>query len=467
MSLNELKEALVEEKLTIPESYLQYFPDYSVKKKGDGHDKQYLHQRCSGGKRWAFFGLLKIYAVYALYPFFSYHLAECQEHGMASTIGKDTPMVLTWWLVIFPLGVWLQSKCLQYVLGEQLSATKQWAGLTLPLKYPLPCLPCIGAFWQWLLAMNIFSNFARQMGFMWNAEVLGMAVKTDSCPNVHTINELWETTMGDSILINNPIFRILGFNAKASRFTHWIVAAYLLQLAQPIFVFMFSWPRASGRKYVDDDYETIYEWTGTNDLSVLMIQADMACMDAVTDHATLYAMEEMKSLVEGEGGHLGREGHKHMHRLKRLRYLKTLLTQLERTVSKFALVILVQNVFTANVQTTLFAIIVHFEGWHLSPSGGQFPIFFNLIMCFIGTISGLGDIANFKQSFGHFWSHVPHEETDKQVLEVRHKIKMVSIRFVIYLVIYVGVTLWTLMKGIALFTCDSKLWNWGTGCVPE
>mmetsp|Transcript_13275 Transcript_13275/g.22864 ORF Transcript_13275/g.22864 Transcript_13275/m.22864 type:complete len:208 (+) Transcript_13275:3-626(+) len=187
---------------------------------------------------------------------------------------------------------------------------------------------------------------------------------------------------------------------------------------------------------------------------------------------------------------------------KEIEYLYLLVSQIQRVIMKFVLVGLVQNAANANVQISLFAISIVTDGnefqpfnkwWKCIPIGlnpKQWPMFFNIVMCLVGTILGVGEIVNLYQLFRKFAEFAPDVKDLRgfrfcrrfillvlnshflscgsmrsPIQRLQKRIWRLCFRFIVYLSLFSGVTWWSLRKLVAMYHCPDRLWNFWSGCV--
>lgn len=630
---------MVEPLLNAPEDPDEGIPEF-FKPKGSDDD---LRQTARSGQFWAWLGIIRMFIIYFAYPILCFRTAKC-VNGFPTSVGTLEDVFPGFLLWGFATCIPIQIFAARAVVRGQIRALPEIVGGTFPIPYSFLARRLFGnritkkgVFWIWFISINLISGFANQMGFVWNAEVLGMVYASstkekahflgferEACPD--SISKVWSSVMKGSVLWGKLENSLFGWNPAQDTFQYYIGVVYALTSIQLFFALAVSirGPNRYGKVLPPEGQagsdtlqkKTLYEFSGTNNLQQLLLQAEMGRVDAATDlhtpwverkieekyrklqeysetdlgvdaalqnykkfynvkDATIAQLQDSKPGVSGWGryrldnvvtykvptgqivvfvlfkGRLnyyvngdaevndvtelnitersvvirgssggtwdsvrstgcqlteGKVMRDNLGKIEKLfaksqertghetEYLYLLVSQMQRVIAKFLVVGILQNVATANVQCTLYAMYVLMQKGSFFKKGElytqQWPVFFNLVMCLVGTLLALGDIFNLKKIFKMFLDHTPDLKNVRGICwwrrfmllilfsylpecvnysvvqRLRSRVWRLLLRFVLYMVIYFVVTAWTITKFVSIWACESSLFNVGTGCVP-
>lgn len=515
--------------------YMPYMRNTSKEWIIDIHGANHIRECAKKGQFWASLGILRLLSIYILFPIWvNRSFADCdkpaetKDIGLASAVGNDTWMFLTFIFFYFPLFFVLQTKCLQAVLGTHLRSVTREGTETqsetdgsgtskcqkavpeiIGSNYP-PLQMLINFVWVkclrqpltntstfvlWFLSVSTIPFFARHMAFMWNAEVLGMILKTDSgiqqsplkyifndCPGQYPtgLQYVWAKTM-ESSTPYKAFCWLLHWDPGHAQFANFVALTYGIVFLEFVFALAATLrvrqinicgfeqlpTHGGGRKNATLRFKTLYDVSGTNDLSVLMHQADIACFDAVTDLQTkweLGRLSNFKACMKAKNIQFS-----DLNREEQIDYLYSFLTQVQRMIAKFALAGLAQNVVTANVQISFLALLINGMGYDKFWKS-MVMVFVNVLMCLVGTILAAFDLLA-------LWDcHTQFKTEDINIGSVHggHATrlydrirKILYRRLPVYVFLYGVLTIWNLIKFGAIFCCETHLWNFPRCVEPK
>jgi hypothetical protein len=258
------------------------------------------------------------------------------------------------------------------------------------------------------------------------------------------IENAWQNVMGHSIISQIP-----GFHE--SSFVRLALFAYGAFILVPFFAMLYAYPtrRLTWVDYdldggMPDEYRTPYNCTPTQHGPVLLVLSSLARFEAVTFQAVMYATGFMDSIMDPQVRVTE-------FYTRKYQYLQMLRSELDRAVARFVLIGFLQDSLQTNFQTTLVGVL-----WGVSQHLDR-QLFGSVVLCFLSTLVSVGDVVdvvklvlNYRQHKGDFDRH---EAALFAHLEWRFA------WFCVFLFIFLFFSLWSGAKLVALFVCDSHLWN--------
>eukprot|EP00928_Gymnodinium_smaydae_P002909 TRINITY_DN11064_c0_g1_i1.p1 TRINITY_DN11064_c0_g1~~TRINITY_DN11064_c0_g1_i1.p1 ORF type:complete len:486 (+),score=103.10 TRINITY_DN11064_c0_g1_i1:105-1562(+) len=402
---------------------------------------------CGPAIKFGWLNLLNVWSYFLIAPCIAYFLCECPSDNGFATL-DDTPLMAVLGIV-FLFAAWCQYKCVSVVIVSQLDVTKEFEFNGFPfnsMHYGVWLLTMTG-----LMGLNLLDIFT-------NAEVLGRAVYTATCPSYNEISDVWHNVMHDS---SSLVRMIPGW--ESFDFSDIALVFYALMLLQPMFALVASVPTECGVTYQAGfgkefkfQYRTLYDRVA-NHGGVLMMLSEGSRMEAVVFQDAKYTLMKMD---------IWKDSHKHAWQKN---YLHLVTVALGRGVSRFFLKGVLQTALQISLQISLAAIFREATGKI------DKQMMFSVVVTMCGMVTDLPDAVDIIQIGWRVLSTLPRskimeiedEDVRRQCMKERSKILARLVRFAFYMMIYVGCVLWAIGKLYGYFFCPSHLWNVGKGCAHD
>jgi len=388
---------------------------------------------------YAAYGVLLHALLWFLTPLAEFGLAQCPGDERAGIVqAPNDILTLVGYLVFFaPLHLYCQWKCMQNVIIPQLEVTHRFTFLGMPVYR-----------WKYHTWFVLFSALTcgATLNTLTNGQILGRTVATYACGKPYAeLEGTWRRIMETSF-----IHQIPGFHH--SSFLRLSLFAYAIQLVTPLFAWIYARPQEQGQvNYLLSHsavtpYRTIYSRrVPTTHGAVLMVLSSLARFEAVTFQDVTYATQRMDESHAEAGWETNclRIGH----------------TELDRAIARFAIIGLLQDALQTNLQTTVVGM-----DWYLAAKGGglDLQMFVSVVLCFGSTIGDLMDAFDVHKIVVEVYRLFPQGHTARLSDGDRKSLRFFKRklwRFSFYLLFFVGASVWSFAKLVALFACDRHLWN--------
>mmetsp|Transcript_33759 Transcript_33759/g.93271 ORF Transcript_33759/g.93271 Transcript_33759/m.93271 type:complete len:469 (-) Transcript_33759:133-1539(-) len=394
---------------------------------------------CGPAVLWALAGVLNQFMLWLLVPIFAYYWSDCPEDGKGIAPCTDVFIWVYFVFVCAPVHFYCQAKCVSYIAMPQLAATGRFEFLGFNFNRH--------SFWIWFLVL-VGVTTASLTDTATNGVLLGRVFKTTQCESYTEIQDLWARVMGQSFITRIP-------GLHHSEVWRICLVSYLLVLVQPLFAIAYCtpWPLNQGVDYsVGEDsparkfvlqYTTLYSRVDTNHGMAVQVAASMSRMEAVSFQNQVYTNSRMDRWANS------RVTDWEVH------YLSLSQSQLHVAIAKFICVGLAQNAIQTNVQTTLV-------GANYDATGSlDLQMLFSVIMCLTGTLGDFPDALEVLSIVAKALKGlVDVDRASPKAAELYSRIQWALLRFLLYLAVYLAVTLWSVLKLVAIFACPHHLWNW-------
>mmetsp|Transcript_29571 Transcript_29571/g.93280 ORF Transcript_29571/g.93280 Transcript_29571/m.93280 type:complete len:470 (-) Transcript_29571:278-1687(-) len=419
-------------------------------------DRRVLGRTCGPAVKFAALGVLLHSLLWLATPLAEFALAQCPEDGQLGVGVVAAPLdflTLVGYLVFFaPPQLYCQWKCMQYVIITQLEVTGRFKLIGVPI-YHLGYY-CLFIMCSLLMCTEILNTLT-------NGQVMGRIAATYACGAPYgELETLWQGVMNQAL-----IHKVPGFHH--SSFLRISIFCYALHLAIPLFAWVYARPRWSRfvdynvRRGTQTEYRTIYNCTPIGHGAAVMVLASLARFAAVCFQDLTYATVLMEDISKRKA------------RGWELDYLKVARVELDRAIARFAIVGILLDVMQTSLQTTVVGI-----DWHLAKKnsalsqsflgGLDLQMFVSVILCFISTVVDLADAVDVIKIARRVCVLFPVGGTYHLGLKERRLLRHVRrklLRFCVYMLFFVGMTVWSLAKLVALFACSDRLWDFNPGVL--
>lgn len=412
-------------------------------------DRRVLARTVGPAVKYAAFGVFLHFLLWLLTPLAEFALATCPEDGEQGVvvIPLDFLTLIGYLLLFAPLHLYCQCKCMQYVIIPQLEVTQRFTFMDL---IPVSRF----SYWTWLTIYCALTCGAT-LNTLTNGQILGRTMATYACGAPYTqIEVTWQSIMNEAIIHEIPGFR-------HSSFLRMSLCAYAIQLATPIFAWIYARPNHPEHIFYVPGNEVTYKTPynrnmPTNHGAVLMVLGSLARFEAVTFQDVTFATHRMTELFKERSAQWQRY------------YLQIARTELDRAIARFTIIGLLQDVVQTNLQTTVVGIDWFVAGKNRQQrqafgGGIDLQMFFSVILCFLSTLADIVDAVDVVKigvrvlrcfPVGMDWEL--REDGDRRL--VRH-IRKKLVRFAIYYAIFISMSVWSFAKLVALFVCKNHIWN--------
>jgi len=215
----------------------------------------------------------------------------------------------------------------------------------------------------------------------------------------------------------------------------------------------------------EQQYAVLYNARTTHH-AVLMVLAETSRMEAVLFQDFAYA-NQMLDLMQA-GTHRDDEWQE--------RFLQLAFVQIQRGVARLFLKGFLQTAFQSSVQITVMALYRHVTAERAGNSGvidGQ--MLFSVVLTMLGLVTDFPDAIDIIKMVRTVFLAITAEQIEDikdqnwnlyvRCTDLRRSIQFRAARFVVYMLLYVWVYAWAVLKLWAYFYCDSHLYNLMEGCV--
>mmetsp|Transcript_126834 Transcript_126834/g.370822 ORF Transcript_126834/g.370822 Transcript_126834/m.370822 type:complete len:467 (-) Transcript_126834:102-1502(-) len=414
-------------------------------------DRRSLANTAGPGVKYAAWGVMLHSLLWLLTPLAEYALAECPEEGYEGIVAvpRDLLTLVGYVFLFAPFHLYCQNKCMRYVIIPQLEVTGRFLFMGLPVQR-------LG-YWTWHIMFSALTCGAT-LNTLTNGQILGRTLATFTCGGPYQQLEVtWKKVMGEAVIHQIPGFR-------TSSFLRVSVFAYLLHLVTPLFAWIYARPTAPHQiDYAVQHgeatrYRTPYNYTKTNHGSVVMVLGSLARFEAVTFQDVTYATARIEELSKQQDPDWGE-------------ILEIARAELDRAIARFAIIAMLQDAIQTNLQTSMVGI-----DWSLATGksrhrhelfgGLDLQMFISVVLCFMSTVSDLLDAIDVLKITHSVSKRLPLGQVDHLSLKVQVLLKHVKrklVRFAFYMFIFLGMSLWSFAKVVALFVCQKHLWNFHPG----